>query len=46
MQKCAVYSAKMAKLKKKLNFLQKSYIKICIYQKNVLPLQREIKKLL
>ncbi len=34
----------MAKLKKKLKFLQKSYKKICIYQIKVLPLQRQIKK--
>ena len=34
----------MAKLKKKLNFLQKSYQKICVYQIKVLPLQRQIKK--
>jgi len=34
----------MAKLKKKLNFLQKSYTKICVCQKFILPLQREIKK--
>ena len=33
----------MAKLKKKLNFLQKSYTKICVCQKFILPLQPKIK---